>query len=219
MVKYGKNKTFIPEKLDTDNIDRQSIALIPKGAKVLEIGCATGFMGVYLQKKKDCTVIGVELGVDEARIAKKNLTGVIQADIEDKTTLKKIASYGKFDVIFSSALIEHLKDPWTSLKQWKKFINKNGSLILTTSNVAHWSMRLKLFQGKFDYEQFGILDNTHLRFFTTNSFRKLVEDCGYSINHFAIDAVGGGYPKISKPLSTFFPNVFAYQMVILANPK
>lgn len=219
MVKYGKNIIFDPEKLEPLNIDRQSAALIPEGARVLEIGCATGFLGKYLIKKKQCEVIGIELGKEEAHIASKVLKKVIQGDIDDKQTISQIKKLGKFDVVYASALIEHLKDPWSSLKIWRQFLKSNGSLIVTTSNITHWSMRLKMIQGDFTYQEYGILDNTHLRFFNTKTFQKLVEDSGYSVSHFAIDPVGGGYPRISRFLSRYFPNTFAYQMLIQAKPS
>lgn len=214
MIKYGKNIIFNPEKLDALNIDRQAVALVPNGAKILEIGCATGFLGEYLIKEKKCHVVGVEIGKNEAEVARKKLHLIIEGDIEDEKTLSEIP--GTFDIVYASALIEHLKDPWKALRQWKKFLKKNGYLILTTSNIAHWSMRLELLRGKFLYQQYGVLDNTHLRFFTTETFQQLVSECGYIIENFSIDPVGGGYPKISKSLSKFFPNLFAYQMLIKA---
>src|SRR3989344_8437641 len=217
MIKYGHNKIFNPEKLDTHNIDRQSVDQVPYGANVLEIGCATGFVGHYLIRKKGCEVTGVELGYEEAVEAKKVLTKVIVGNIEHTKTQKLITK--KYNVIYASALVEHLKDPWSALKTWKKFLKNDGLLIVTTSNVLHWSQRIKFLSGKFEYEKYGIMDNTHLRFFTTKTFPKLITDCGYKINKFTIDPVSGGYPKVSLLLSLFFPNLFAYQMLIVATPN
>lgn len=216
MLKYGKNINFDPKKLYPLNIDGQSVEIVPKRAKVLDIGCATGFMGEYLRRNKNCYVVGIEKGIDEAKEAKKILNQVINGDAEEKSTLGQIKE--KYDVVFASAIIEHLKDPWSALKNWKKFLKKNGSLIITTSNIAHWSIRLQLLVGKFNYQEYGILDNTHLHFFTTETFKKLVTDCGYTIEYFSIDPIGGGLPRISKALSRFWPNLFAYQMLIKARP-
>lgn len=218
MLKYGKVLHFDPSKLDILNIDRQSVSLIPPNSRVLEVGCATGFMGEYLVKEKKCDVVGVEYRKEEAEQASKRLSSVIYGDIENKDTLIKLKGLEKFDVVFTSAIIEHLKDPWSALKYWKKFLKKNGSLIITTSNIAHWSIRLQLLVGKFNYQEYGILDNTHLHFFTTETFKKLVIDCRYTIDYFSIDPVGGGMPKVSKFLSKIWPNLFAYQMLIKAKP-
>lgn len=218
MLKYGKKiNNFDPEKLDFLNIDRQSVSLIPENSKILEIGCATGFMGEYLIKNKKCHVTGVEIGRQESKEAKKRLNRVIEGDIENDTIFELI--HDKFDVIFASAVIEHLKNPWKILKSLKKYLKKDGILIVTTSNIAHWSMRLQLLKGKFEYEKYGILDDTHLRFFSIETFKKLIEDSGYRIDYFSIDSVGGGLPKISKFLGKFFPGLFAYQMLIKASVK
>jgi hypothetical protein len=78
---------------------------------------------------------------------------------------------------------------------------------------------LKLLKGEFEYEEYGLLDKTHLRFFTPKTFQDLVKSSGYTIQQYAIDSVGGGRPRISKFLSQFFPNVFAFQMLIVASKK
>ena len=136
MVKYGANYIFSPENLHPLNIDRQSTILIPDRAKVLDIGCATGFMGKYLIKKKGCYVVGVEMANGEARDARKQLNRVIEGDIEKIDTIRKITQ--KFDVVLASAIIEHLKDPWAALKQWKHFLKRDGFVVVTTPNIAHW---------------------------------------------------------------------------------
>lgn len=214
MLKYGKAITFNADELHPLNIDRQSVDLIPKGSFVLEVGCATGFMGEYLKKRKRCKVVGVEIGKDEAKKASNVLDRVILGDIEDEKTLEKINN--KFDIVLASAVIEHLKDPEKSLKAWKKLLRKNGFLVITTSNISHWSARFQFLFGKFEYQEYGILDNTHLRFYNTKTFKDLLIKSGYIVAHFSIDSVGGGYPRISTMLSKFFPNLFAYQMVIKA---
>lgn len=217
MIKYGKNKIFNPSFLHKLNIDRQSVDAIPHACSVLEIGCATGFVGRYLIKHKKCKVVGIELGIDEAREARKVLHNVYAGDIEDPKVLNLVTE--KFDVVYASALLEHLKDPWKALKDWRRFLKKNGLLIITTSNIVHWSQRINFVKGNFEYKDYGLLDNTHLRFFTTKTFPKLVLDSGYKIEKFSIDPVGGGHPKVSTLLSRFFPNLFAYQMLIIATPN
>lgn len=211
-MKYGKNIKLNLNTLHPLNIDRQTINLIPRGSTVLDIGCATGFLGEYLIQEKNCIVDGVELGHEEASEARKKLRKVYEGDIENPLILKKI--HGRYDIVNASALIEHLKDPWTALRSWNKFLKKNGNIIISTSNIAHWSMRKNILRGKFNYEEYGILDNTHLRFFTYYTFQKLVKDSGYKIDEVRIDSVGGGYPKVSKFFSKWYPNIFAYQMVI-----
>lgn len=221
MLKYGRDRSFNPEKLHRLNIDRQSVSFVPDGSLVLEIGCATGFMGAYLRKEKKCFVVGVEERKEEVREAKKQLQKIIRGNIEEEKTIKQVreAEKLKFQVILASAVVEHLHNPWRAIRRWKTFLKRDGTLIVTTSNIVHWTMRIKILLGKFEYEDYGILDNTHLRFLTPKTFRELVESAGYSIIHYSIDPVGGGYPKVSNLLAKLFPNMFAYQMLIVAKPK
>lgn len=217
MLKYGKGIIFNPDNLDPLNIDRQTAALVPKGATALDIGCATGFFGEYLIKEKKCIVDGVDIGLAEAKEAKEKLRYVILGDIENVETIRKINQ--KYDLIIASMIIEHLKDPWSALKQWKKLLKKDGFILVSTSNIAHWSMRLKLLHGDFKYQRYGLLDNTHLRFFTYDTFQQLVKDCGYTIADLKVDPVGGGQPRLSNFFSNLFPNLFVYQILIKACPK
>lgn len=215
-MKYFSKDKFIPEKLDPLNIDVLSVSFIPKSSKVLEIGCADGFKGEYLINLKKCQVIGVEKDPQASKTAKDRGLTVITGDIEDEKVISEVKSKGKFDVLLATAVIEHLADPWQALKVWQDFLKADGILVISTSNILHWSARLKFLFGKFDYEDYGLLDNTHLRFFTYDSFSKLIEDCGFKVLEYKIDPVGGGLPKLSKALSNFFPGLFAYQMVIKA---
>lgn len=215
MLKYGKIK-FNFDSLDPLSIDRQSLSLVPSKSSVLDIGCATGFLGGYLIKEKECYVVGVEKEKEEAKEAKKRLNKVIEGDIEDEKIYKTL---GKFDVVFASAVIEHLHNPGKSLESWKKLLKNNGILILTTSNICHWSMRLEVLKGNFNYKDYGILDSTHLHFYTVKTFKKLLVAAGYKIEFFGIDSVGGGFPKISRFMSKFFPNLFTYQILIKARPS
>ncbi len=216
MLKYGKNKKFNPTALEKLNIDRQTVEFVPEGSRVLDIGCATGFMGEYLKKRKKCFVIGIEHAKDEASQASKVLDGVIEGDVEDIKTLNKVKQ--KFDVIIASALIEHLKNPRQFLKNIKKLLVPSGFVVVTTPNIVHWSIRKKILSGNFEYEDYGILDNTHLKFFTTKTFPQVFREAGYMIDKFSIDPVGGGYPRLSLILSKIFPNTFAYQMLVKATP-
>ena len=217
-MKYGKNIVFKPEKLHSLNIDKQTVNLIPEAAKILEIGCATGFMGKYLEVKKKNTVIGVEKSHDEFLEAKKVLSKVINGDIEDASVIKSIMKEGSFDVVLASALIQHLRNPLAALKTWRKFLKKDGFLIITGSNITHWTIRKKILFGDFTYEDYGLLDNTHLHFYTPKTFKKLIKDAGYKIVDYKEDYVGGGYPKISIIGHKLFPDLFTYQMVIKAVP-
>jgi len=213
-MKYQYKGIFDPAKLKPTNIDRQSVALIPENSKVLELGCATGFMSRYLTKVKQCQVVGVEIDPQAAKKASRWCYRVIVGDLDKKEIWQKIEKESPFDVVFASAIIEHLNDPWQALKNIKRALKKKGVLVITTGNIVHWRMRLQLLLGRWQYEEYGLLDNTHLRFFTYKTFIDLIKQSGYKIEHIGIDPAGG--LKYFNWLLKKFPNLYAYQMVVKA---
>jgi len=217
-IKY-QNPNFNPKLLSKHNIDRMAVEEIPDHSFVLDVGCATGFMGKYLIKEKKCVVAGLDLRDDELEVAKKNLNYIFKANIEDPETVKLVldkTKQKKFDVILSTSLIEHTAQPNLVIENMKKLLKPNGKIIMSTPNIAHWTARIELLKGNFDYTDYGIMDETHLHFFTPKSFKELFIKNKLSVVKQKIDAEGGGFPRLSLALSSFFPNIFAYQVLIVA---
>ncbi len=214
ILKYDHTTDFNPEKLAVDNIDRLATALVPETSKLLELGCATGFMSKYFTQSKKCQVYAVEINPEMAQKASESCQNILVGDLDNPLTWTKINEVAPFDVVFASAIIEHLKDPWATLQLIKQVIKPGGKLIITTSNIAHWRVRLKLLFGNWNYESYGTLDNTHLRFFTYHTFEQAIEAAGFFIEHIAIDPAGG--IKYFNWIAKYFPNLYAHQMVIRA---
>lgn len=213
---------FDPKKLDPQNVDRLALEKVPFKSLVLDVGCATGFMGKYLIENKNCKVYGVEMDSQEAKAAGRNLNKVFIGNIEESKTilqLKRLADKNKFDVILATSIIEHLVNPEKFLTNLKELVKPSGIIIVSTPNIAHWSIRLSLIKGKFDYVEYGTLDKTHLHFYTIGTFKKIFKKNGLNIKDFNIDPVGGGYPKISNFFAKIYPNLFAYQMLAVVSFK
>ena len=215
-MKYFYQGNFDPEKLHPLNIDCQAVFLVPEKSRVLEIGCANGFMGNYLIKNKKCSVFGVEMDKEVAEKAKERGLVVITGDIEKEETLNKLKKEEKFQVILCTSVIEHLKDPGKALRNWRSFLSNEGLLIVSTPNIGHFSARIEILLGNFPSHDYGIFDENHLHFFTLKSFQRLIKKNGFNLEHLGIDPIGGGWPKISRFLSLFFPGLFAYQIIIKA---
>ena|SRR3989344_5514773 len=205
-IKYRYQGKFDPEKLKPDNIDRLSMEMVPERSKVLELGAATGFMGDWLKKAKKCKVVGVDINP----VAKPDIAG----NLDELSTWKRIAARGKFDVVLASAILEHLQNPEMVLEQIRQVLKPKGILVLTLPNIAHWRMRLNLLLGNWNYEDYGILDRTHLRFFTYFTAVKLVRRSGFRVKKVAIDPAGG--LKYFNWLVKRWPNLYAYQIAIKA---
>ena len=148
--------------------------LIEPGTKnILDIGCSSGYFGKALMKKYNCQCYGIELDKNDSEIAKKVLTKVFQKDI-DNTDITKIFSKTKFDGIILADILEHLKNPENLLKQLKKILNLKSHIYLSIPNVTHKSVLLELISNQWNYEESGILDKTHLRFFSYDSVLNLL---------------------------------------------
>ncbi len=154
-------------------------------------------MGRYLVKH-GCDVTGVEIDAVAAAKAKKICSRVIVGNIESETVASQIS--GPFNVIILGDILEHLVEPELVLEQTKKWITKDGYLILSVPNVAHWTMRLSLLLGKFEYKTLGLLDRTHLHFFTWTYLNFILRKKNYSIEQ---KIVLSRYPIQDVPLGLF----------------
>lgn len=205
-IKYRYQGKFNPLQLELNNIDRLSTSFVSPNSRLLELGCATGYMSDYFKQKLHCQVTGVDINP----LVKPDIIG----DLNSTSTWKKIAVSGRFDVVFASAILEHLPQPETTLQLIKSVLKPGGKLIVTLPNIAHWCMRLKLLIGRWEYEDYGLLDRTHLRFFNYFTAQKLIATAGFKIKAVKIDPAGG--IKYLSWLFKYFPNLYAYQICIKA---
>jgi SAM-dependent methyltransferase len=190
--------------------------LIPDGSRVLDVGCHTGKFGAFL-RQNGCLVSGVEINSSAASVAEELLDEVAVGDVEDSKTWQRLG--GPFDVILFLDVLEHCRKPEAVLIDARTKLSAHGFVIASIPNIAHWTMRKNLLWGCFDYQDTGILDKTHLRFFTVSSCQKLLIDAGYDIE--LVDYVLT-MPKLLKQrviptaVARKLPGLFAYQVVIKA---
>jgi len=157
--------------------DKRVYELVPMGSRVLDVGCASGDLAKALIEGKGCVAIGVEKHPERAGIARRHCK-VITADIEeDEPDLPQ----GSFDVMIFADVLEHLRNPDSVLRKFKKFLKDEGLLIVAIPNVAFISVRLSLLLGRFNYVDCGILERGHLRFFTMDTAKSLIESSGYKV--------------------------------------
>jgi glycosyltransferase involved in cell wall biosynthesis/SAM-dependent methyltransferase len=154
--------------------------LIGDNKRVVDFGCATGYFAELLNRK-GCTVTGVEINPDAAEVAKQYCQEVKVADL-DFASVVEIFPSQEFDVAVFGDVLEHLRNPWKVLEETKHILKKDGFVVASIPNIAHGSIRLALLQGRFDYSEVGILDNTHLRFFTRKTVEDLFESSGYLLS-------------------------------------
>ncbi len=177
-------------------------ACVPGTAKtILDVGCASGCLGAALKKRQDCFVVGVEYEPEIANKARYLLDDVIVGDIEEKIDVLPSAY---FDCIVLADVLEHLRFPEAVLQKLNRTLKDTGTIVASIPNVRHWSVLRPLLEGDWNYEDAGILDRTHLRFFTRKSILKIFADSGYAVTGFKYTTVGESnafLQPISKVLS------------------
>jgi 2-polyprenyl-3-methyl-5-hydroxy-6-metoxy-1,4-benzoquinol methylase len=154
------------------------LALIPDGSRVLEVGPAAGHVTQEL-KRKGCEVTGLELDPALAGMARSLYRRMVVGNIEDLDLDAELPE--DFDVILCGDVLEHLANPEAVLQKLKRRLALTGYLVVSLPNVAHGSVRLSLLEGRFTYVKEGLLDVTHLRFFTLDSIREVFNRNGFEI--------------------------------------
>lgn len=187
------------------------VDMVESGTRVLDIGCATGYTCERLVAK-GCEVVGIEVDKNAARLARTRCSKVIVGSIESEHTLQQLGGQ-KFHTIILGDVLEHLANPRIVLEKLQQFLFPGGFLLVSLPNVAHWRVRLNLLLGKFDYTRTGVMDETHLRFFTLKTARELIEKSGYRIDFF--DVVVNRVPWW---LAYKFPTVLALKFLFQIRP-
>jgi 2-polyprenyl-3-methyl-5-hydroxy-6-metoxy-1,4-benzoquinol methylase len=166
--------------LNSNYSHAQIVDLVGHGKRVLDVGAATGYLAEVLVAR-GCRVTGIELDPDAARQAERYCDRVIVGDLENMDLDAGIGE-DRFDVIVFGDVLEHLKDPQRVLSRFGTFIGPAGYAVASIPNIAHASVRLALLQGEFRYRSLGLLDNTHLTFFTRETVEQLFEEAGFLIS-------------------------------------
>jgi len=193
-------------------------------SKILDLGCSSGLLAERLR------AMGHQVtGVDVAELpgVAERTSAFLKADLNQG--IPPEAGTG-FDVVLAADVIEHVVDPTELIKQVRSVVSPEGTAIFCVPNVAHWYPRLRSMLGRFDYDQRGILDATHLRFFTRRSISRLVERNGFTIRRIEpvglpldaleVDGTKGRWVRlVDHLLLAAWPTMFGYQFIIEATPS
>lgn len=150
--------------------------------RVLEIGCGAGATGLALKQKfQGIEFIGIEPEEKVAQIAQSRLDKVIVSNIEkvQLDTLGLMKEY--FDLIICADVLEHLYDPWKTLFDLRDYLKPDGKMLVSIPNIQHIDIIKNLLNGHWTYSKYGLLDATHIRFFTLNEIIKMFSGTGYKM--------------------------------------
>ena len=221
-----------PLEIDLENENDDSLVFIARhinpGSHVLELGVATGYFSRFLSGKLDCTVDGVEMDPAMASQARPFLSQLVVGNLEEMDLSRHFPA-AAYDWVVLADILEHLRDPAFVLKQLPGLLRPGGRVIISIPNTAYAGLVLELLGGGLNYREEGLLDRTHLRFYTKSSFTALLQELGYqvesvepvrlplersefaaSLNHYAV------------PLARYLaarPEATAYQYVFTAAPE
>lgn len=153
------------------------LRLVGANKRVLDVGCATGYLARAL-REQGCTVSGVEFDAAAAEEAAPALERIVVGDLERLDLPAEFAGE-QFDVVVFGDVLEHLRDPLPVLRSVRELLRPGGAVVISVPNIAHGDVRLALLQGKFTYRNLGLLDNTHVHFFTRESLRGFLQEAGF----------------------------------------
>ena len=214
--------------LDPDDAGMKLAKLIAPNSRVLDVGCGTGVITDIIRRKKSASIIGIEPDAERVRRAvARGLDvhlGVLSPDF--------IRQHGPFDYIVFADVLEHLRNPAEIVAMARDGLKPGGSVVASIPNVAHWFVRTDLLRGRFDYQDCGIMDATHLRWFTRRTVRQFFErqsfqitalDCTVNIN---LPDYQRRYPwrkmspafrrKLVGKLASWSPALFGCQHIVRA---
>nr|WP_307990857.1 methyltransferase domain-containing protein [uncultured Niameybacter sp.] len=193
---------------DINNSHAIAVNMIGFNKSVLEIGCSSGFVSKAL-KERGCTVVGIDIDECVLEEAKKYCDEAYCMNVE-KEELLQILGGRKFDVIYFGDVLEHLKNPENVLQKCSQLLTSEGFIVASIPNIAHGSVRLKLLEGKFEYTDIGLLDKTHVRFFTKESIEQMFKLCDYTIIEYETTRLDYFQTEISIDLRAYDESILKY---------
>ncbi len=192
---------------DPHEVAGMLLALMPERSRVLDIGCGTGSVALVANRCKGNEVWGIEPDPERAALARGRGLQV-HCGVLDRTFT---ARHGPFDAIILADVVEHVASPGDLLSLAASALRPGGTMFVSVPNVAHWSVRLNLLRGRFDYTETGLLDATHLRWFTEKTIRSLCRNCGLEILSMQHTA---GKRLLVRILVRCLPRLFACQFLV-----
>ena len=172
--------------------------MVSEGSRVLDVGCACGDLAELLTKGKNCLCTGMEY--DPEGIAccaqKRVFERLLSVDLNFFAASDYSDLAGYFDYIVCGDVLEHLQNPYKLLQELKHLLQQGGSFVISLPNAAHASIKASLLSDEWEYAELGIMDKTHLRFFTYLSIARFLGEAGLRISEAAYTLLPAeGYQK------------------------
>lgn len=199
--------------------------------KVLDIGFGSGGNAKFIRENFPLVKLyGITLSQEESKLAATLFEKIWILDVENEFDLVK--EYAPFDYIVCSHVLEHLQNPAQLLARFSSVLSKNGIVLIAVPNISYLNQRILQLMGRFNYEQTGIMDRTHLRFFNYYSIHDGLElnVTKYEILNHTVDAVApfgrllslfgiGFKTRLNRLFGKIAPNIFGWQIILILQLK
>jgi SAM-dependent methyltransferase len=164
-------------------LNHDVLSLLPADAQlIVEVGCGAGAMGrEYKRLNPHGRYVGIELNPKAAAVAAERLDEVVVGDVEHLPESTIPISPGTVNALVYADVLEHLVDPWSVLQRQVRWLAPDGVVVACIPNMAHWSVIVHLLMGEWPYQDSGLFDRTHLRFFTLSSIRQIFGGVGLKL--------------------------------------
>jgi methionine biosynthesis protein MetW len=216
---------------DPDDVGMKLASLIRPKSRILDVGCGTGSITELIERETGASIVGIEPDPERVAVARERGLNVVEGIL----SLEFLEQFGPFETILFADVLEHLPNPGEQILLAKAGLAADGSILASVPNIAHWFTRVNLLRGRFVYRDCGIMDATHLRWFTRDTLHKFFENLGfrvtdhlYTVNTGMIDYYQSIPWKwlpidirywVIRRLARRFPTLFGCQHVVKAVPR
>ena len=167
-------------KVNPNAAGAKVVRMVGAGKRVLELGSGPGSI-TRLLKDNQCRVTALELDATAIEIVAEYCENVYSCDLNDPAWPAKVAAFDKYEVIVAGDVLEHLYDPWAVLSSMRSLLAVDGYVVISLPHIGHNAIVACLLSGDFEYQPWGLLDKTHIRFFGIKNIQKLFNDAGFKI--------------------------------------
>jgi 2-polyprenyl-3-methyl-5-hydroxy-6-metoxy-1,4-benzoquinol methylase len=227
-MKYKSHNYEYDVDTDSESAPANVIRLVGQNKRILEIGCGPGSITKILATKGQCSVTGLELDDEAIKKVRPFCENIFQADLNSKDWPTLLDGLEQFDVVVAADVLEHLYDPWVTLQKMVPLVKKNGYIVISLPHVGHAAVMSCIFNGDFQYGNWGLLDRTHIRFFCLKNIEDLfsqaklkIIEVAYVIKSVEETEFAAGWAKLPsfvKHALTSAPHSDIYQVVVKAVP-
>lgn len=167
--------------MDTDHVGPRICRMVGHEKRVLEIGAGPGAITRLLKEHGQCRVTAIELDGQAIEKLGAFCDQVHRCDLNDHDWPSAVSAEGQFQVVVAADVLEHLYDPWATLRAMHDLLSEDGYLVVSLPHIGHQAVLVSLAAGHFDYHDWGLLDRTHIRFFGVENMQRLFEETGFKI--------------------------------------